>query len=84
MRTCEDAKMRTCEDANMRTCKPANMRMASAGWVAFVLGGHWGAGETDVHLLALEGIYIDEKISAFQAEATATDSAMSFVQTLLN
>ena len=42
--------------------------IASASWVAFVLAGHWGEEENDVHLLAAEGIFINNRISAFQAE----------------
>ena len=56
--------------------------IASAAWVAYVLGGHWGEGDSDVHLLATEGIFINIRTTAFVAEMTAAESALSFAHTL--
>ena len=56
--------------------------IASGGWVAFVLGGHWGENKNEAHFLAAEGIFIDSRISAFQAELTAAESAIEFICTL--
>ena len=50
--------------------------------MAYVLGGHWGEGDQDVHLIATEGIFIDSRATAFFAEMTAAESALSFVHTL--
>ena len=56
--------------------------VASGGWVAFVLGGHWGEQEDVAHLLASEGILIKTAVSAFQAEITAAASALEFIRSL--
>ena len=53
--------------------------IASAAWVAFVLGGHWDENKNEVHFLAAEGIFINSRISAFQAELTAAESALEFI-----
>ena len=53
--------------------------IASAAWVAFVLGGHWGENKNEAHFLAAEGIFINSRISAFQAELTAAASALEFI-----
>ena len=58
--------------------------IASAAWVAFVLGGHWGEGNQDVHLLAAEGIFINSSTTAFVAEMTAAESALSFLHEISN
>ena len=56
--------------------------IASGGWIAFVLGGHWGEDKDEVHFLAAEGIFINSRISAFQAELTAAESALEFISAL--
>ena len=56
--------------------------IASSGWVAFVLGGHWGDDKNEAHFLAAEGIFINSRISAFQAELTAAESALEFISSL--
>ena len=61
--------------------RPADS-VASGGWVAFVLGGHWGEGDDAVHLLATGGVFINQRVSAFQAEITAAESALDFVRSL--
>ena len=59
--------------------RPAD-NLAAGAWVSYVLGGHWGGGETDVHLLAAEGILIEAPATAFLAEVIAAESAMSFIR----
>ena len=56
--------------------------IASAGWIAYVLGGIWGEEDNTVHLLASEGILIHSAVSAFQAEITAAESALDFIRSL--
>ena len=56
--------------------------VASGGWVAFVLGGHWAEQDNSAHLLASEGIMIDSAVSAFQAEIAAAASALDFIRSL--
>ena len=58
--------------------------IASSAWAAFVMGSGWGDANTDAHLLAVEGIFINHRISAFQAELTAADSALTFLCELAN
>ena len=53
--------------------------IASASWAAFVLGGHWGEEESDVHPLAAECIFINNRISGFQTELTAAESTLEFI-----
>ena len=36
-----------------------DVAIASAAWVAYVLGGRWGDKGTDVHLIAAEGLFLD-------------------------
>jgi len=57
--------------------------IASSGWIAFVLGGHWGDDKNEVRFLAAEGIFIDSRVSAFQAELTAAESALEFISSLV-
>ena len=59
-----------------------NEAVASGGWVAFVLGGHWAEQDDVAHLLATEGIMIETAVSAFQAEITAAASALEFIRSL--
>ena len=56
--------------------------IAASAWVAFILGGPWGDKADDVHLLAAEGKFINARVSAFQAELTAADSALAYLHEL--
>ena len=58
--------------------------IAPGGWVAYVLGGHWGEENEAVHLLASEGVFINQWVSAFHAELTAAESALNFVRSLVS
>ena len=55
-------------------------KVSAGAWVSYVLGGHWGSESTDVHLLAAEGIVIDNPTSAFFAELVAAGSAFAFLR----
>ena len=61
----------------------AEARVGASAWVAYVLGGHWGSGDRDVHLLAAEGLYLDFPVTAFHTELIAAESALSFVSKLI-
>ena len=56
--------------------------LASAAWVAYVLGGHWGDDDGVVHLLATEGVFIESNATSFLAEMMAAESALSFMHSL--
>ena len=65
-------------DGGSRPCSS----VAAGGWIAYVLGGHWGEEDNTAHLLASEGILIHSAVSAFQAEITAAESAFEFMRSL--
>ena len=59
----------------------AEDNLAVGAWVSYVLSGHWG--DSGVHLLAAEGIFIDTPANAFLAEMIAAESALSFMHSLV-
>ena len=56
--------------------------IGSAAWIAYVLGGRWGVQDTDVHLIASEGIFLETNVTSFKAEMIAAESAVAFLKSL--
>ena len=56
--------------------------IGSAAWLAYVLGGRWGDQDTDVHLIASEGIFLESNVTSFKAEMIAAESAVIFLNSL--
>ena len=58
------------------------MRGRAGGWIALAVGGLWGEGPGDAHLIAAEGIYLGRDTNSFYAEMAAAVSATDFLHSL--